>query len=78
MNILIADDESALRDLLIKYMQIEGIEAHGVKNGREGLDALEANSYDAVLVDLRMPVMDGLEMIKEARRLGFRISIIMM
>ena len=78
MNILIADDESALRDLLIKYMQIEGIEAHGVKNGQEGLDALEANSYDAVLVDLRMPVMDGLEMIKEARRLGFRIPIIMM
>lgn len=78
MKILIVDDESALRELLIKYMSIEGIEAGGVQNGQEGLDALRANSYDAVLVDLRMPVMDGLDMIKEARRLGFRIPIIMM
>lgn len=78
MKVLIVDDESALRDLLIKYMAIEGIEAFGVENGQEGINALNVNSYDAVLVDLRMPIMDGLSMIKEVRRLGFRVPIIMM
>lgn len=78
MNILIVDDEKALRSQLIKYMVLEGIEADGEENGELALKALEKKSYDAVLVDLRMPVMDGLTMIKEARSKGYRMPIIMM
>lgn len=78
MNILIVDDEKALRSQLIKYMALEGIEADGEENGELALKALEKKSYDAVLVDLRMPVMDGLTMIKEARSKGYRMPIIMM
>lgn len=78
MNILIVDDEKALRSQLIKYMALEGIEADGEENGDLALKALEKKSYDAVLVDLRMPVMDGLTMIKEARSKGYRMPIIMM
>lgn len=78
MNILIVDDEKSLRSQLIKYMALEGIEADGEENGELALKALEKKSYDAVLVDLRMPVMDGLTMIKEARSRGYRMPIIMM
>lgn len=78
MNILIVDDEKALRSMLIKYMALEGIEADGAENGSEGLKMLEKKSYDAVLVDLKMPVMDGITMIKEARSKGYRMPLIMM
>lgn len=78
MNILIVDDEASLRNQLIKYMALEGIEADGEENGEKGLKALEKKSYDALLVDLRMPVVDGLTMIKETRSKGYRMPIIMM
>lgn len=78
MNILIIDDEEMLRSQLIKYMSLENIEAEGAANGREGMDKIEKHSYDAVIVDFRMPEMDGLEMIKKARSHGYRMPIIMM
>lgn len=78
MNILIIDDEATLRSQLIKYMSLENIETDGAENGKTGIDMLEKKSYDAVVVDLKMPIMDGLEMIKTARSLGYRMPIIMM
>ena len=78
MNILIIDDEEMLRSQLMKYMSLENIEAEGAANGREGMDKIEKHSYDAVIVDFRMPEMDGLEMIKKARSHGYRMPIIMM
>lgn len=45
-------------------------------NGKEALTAMQQASYDVVLVDIFMPIMDGIECTKELRRLGFKCPII--
>ena len=67
LNILVVDDSAVMRAMIIKTLRLSGIplgETFQAANGAEGLQALESNWVDLVLVDLNMPVMDGETMIK--------------
>ncbi|MBN8707474.1 MAG: response regulator transcription factor [Bacteroidetes bacterium] len=66
-TILIVDDEQDIRDLLVYNMKKEGFNTIAARNGKEGLVLLESEKIDAVVLDLMMPVMDGLEMCKLVR-----------
>lgn len=77
MKVLIVDDEANIRSTMIKFFSIDGIDADGAENGFSAQRLLKENPYDAVLVDLRMPGMDGLELIRWIRSEGFRMPIIM-
>ena len=69
MKVLIIDDSVAFRAALRNALEDEGIEVIGeAGNGREALAQLEGLAPDAVLVDLQMPVLDGLELIPEIKR----------
>lgn len=59
--ILVVDDEQDIRDLLIYNLKKEGFKTLAAKNGKEALVFLESEKIDAILLDLMMPVMDGLE-----------------
>lgn len=77
MKILIVDDEQSISSSLVKFFKIDDIESDAAENGFSAQRMLRENPYDAVLVDLKMPGMDGLELIKWMRSEGFRMPIIM-
>jgi len=77
-RILIVDDEESFRNVLTVILKKEGYEVDGAANGEEGLKMASQSSYDHILCDIRMPVMDGMEFLKEAQNMGLDHSIIMM
>ncbi|MDY4610838.1 MAG: sigma-54 dependent transcriptional regulator [Sphaerochaetaceae bacterium] len=77
MKILIVDDEPNIRELMRKYLGLEGIDSDGAENGFSAQRLLKETPYDACLVDLKMPGMDGLQLIMWLRQEGFRMPVIM-
>lgn len=77
MKVLIVDDEESISSSLAKFFRIDNIESDSAENGLSAQRMLGENPYDAVLVDLKMPGMDGLELIRWIRSEGFRMPIIM-
>ena len=61
LRVLIAEDNVSNQKVILSMLKRLGYQAHAVSNGREALQALELGSYDVVLMDVRMPEMDGLE-----------------
>jgi len=78
MRILIVDDETNIRDLMVRYMKIEGIDGIGAENAYSAQRILREQPFDGILVDLKMPGMDGMEFTRWVRDEGFRMPIIMM
>ena len=77
MKILVCDDEENIRNLMKRFLLMEGLEADTAENGLSAERLLRENPYDAVLLDLRMPGISGLDVIKWMREEGFRIPVIM-
>ncbi len=67
LQVLIAEDNPVNKEVLMRQVQRLGIVADAVENGQEVLDALVARTYDAVLMDCQMPVMDGYTATREIR-----------
>ncbi len=78
MRVLIVDDEKNIRELMGAYLKLDGTESDAAENGLSAQRLLREHPYDACLVDLRMPGMDGLTLIRWMRSEGFRMPIIMM
>lgn len=78
INIMIVDDEEGIRKSLSAYLKLEDYNVETAENGREALDKLRKTKYNIVLMDINMPVMDGLEALKEIKRIDFSIQVIMM
>lgn len=67
-KILLVDDDVELTELLAELLSLEGFKPHVVHNGQEALDELEQNSYDLILLDVMMPVLSGIETLKQVRQ----------
>lgn len=76
-RVLLVDDDARLHELLTSFLEQNGVEVKGAKNGLEGLAALEAGIFDAVLLDVMMPGIDGLEVVKRIRQKS-RIPVLML
>ncbi len=63
-RILIIDDEAPLRQTLVRILQQAGFEATSAENGEQGLSFIQTTNFDLVFMDLRMPGMAGLEVLK--------------
>ncbi len=61
LRVLIAEDNVSNQKVILSMLKRLGYQAHAVSNGKEALQALEVGSYDVVLMDVRMPEMNGLE-----------------
>lgn len=68
LHILVADDESIIRDTLRIVLTRLGHDPVCVPDGRKALAALQARPFDLIITDLLMPDFDGLELITEVRR----------
>ena len=77
MKILIVDDEPNIRTLMQRYLQLDNIDSDCAENGLSAQRMLKEELYDACLIDLKMPGMDGLSLIEWIRSEGFRMPIIM-
>lgn len=77
MKILICDDEENIRNVMKRFLAMEGIESDTAENGLSAERMLRDNAYDALLVDLRMPGLDGLSLIRWMKAEGFRLPVIM-
>jgi excisionase family DNA binding protein len=75
-RILVVDDEASIRDLLAKTLALAEYDVDLAPDGRTALDRLRLFPYDLLVTDLRMPGVDGLTVIKEARRLKADIPVI--
>jgi len=75
-RILVVDDEANIRDLLAKTLALAEYDVDLAPDGRAALDRLRLIPYDLLITDLKMPGVDGLTVIKEARRLKPDIPVI--
>jgi two-component system sensor histidine kinase EvgS len=67
-NVLLTEDIEANAELASLRLEQQGHKVHWVKNGKEAVDATQENTYDIILMDVMMPVMDGFEASREIRR----------
>ena len=67
-RVLVADDEAKLGKLVAEALELDGHAVSRAQGGRAALVELAARPYDVVITDLRMPEVDGLQVLREARR----------
>ena len=77
-KILIIDDEENMRHMLASILSRHGYAIETVGNGRDGLNILQKKEFDFILCDIKMPVMGGMDFLREARQLDHSSTIIMM
>ena len=77
-KILITEDESALRIFVARALRLDGHETHEAGDGAEGLEKLAEDKFDLLLSDIRMPVMDGIELAHQAAERHPDMKILLM
>ncbi|MCG3146828.1 MAG: Regulatory protein AtoC [Verrucomicrobiae bacterium] len=77
-KVLIIDDEKLVRWSLQQKLTREGYEVESAPTGEEGLNLIREDGYDLVLLDLRLPGMDGVEVLQEIRKLEKEIGVVML
>jgi excisionase family DNA binding protein len=75
-RILVVDDEAAIRDLLSKTLALAEYDVDVATDGRSALERMRMTPYDLLIADLKMPGMDGLTVIREAKRYKADLPVI--
>jgi len=78
MKILIVEDNDRLRKSLLEYLRDEGFAADAAGDGEEGLYKAMNWDYDAIVLDVMMPKLDGFEVLKKLRTAGRKCPVIML
>ena len=78
MRILLADDEVSLAKALVHILEKHNFSAEAVYNGEDALVYLESGCYDAAILDVMMPKMDGIQVLKKIREKGITIPVLML
>ena len=75
-RILVVDDEKVIREILAEFLTLEGFSVHTVEDGEKALTELRLRPYDLLITDLKMPGVDGLTVIREAKRYKADLPVI--
>src|SRR3954462_9142076 len=78
MRVLVVDDDTAVRDSLARTLRFEGHEVVTARDGQEALDAVDADEPDAMILDVSMPKLDGLETCRRLRAEGRVLPVLML
>jgi two-component system response regulator MprA len=78
MRILVVDDEPAVRAALERALRLDGYEVELAADGRQALDVLAAGAPDAIVLDVLMPELDGLQVCRRLRDAGDRTPVLML
>ncbi|NNG17135.1 MAG: sigma-54-dependent Fis family transcriptional regulator [Gemmatimonadales bacterium] len=76
-SILVVDDEFSVRDSLHDWFRKDGYQVHAAENATEALHALQDHHFDVVLLDIKMPGMDGMELQSRIHQIEPEIAVIM-
>jgi len=75
-SVAIVDDEEGIRKALSRLLRASGLDAESYANGQEFLDAAAEHRPDCVVLDLHMPGMSGLQVLRKLKAAGQRLSIV--
>jgi two-component system, OmpR family, response regulator MprA len=78
MRVLVVDDELAVRNSLSRALNLERYDVDLAQDGQEALDRVAAARYDAIVLDVSMPQLDGLEACRRMRAAGDRTPVLML
>ena len=76
-KVLVIDDEPSIVELFTDYLNGQGFDVISAGGGEEGLDRLRLDSPDIVLLDMRMPGLDGLETLRRIRKINMGVPVLM-
>lgn len=78
-KVLVVDDSNSIRDMVSFTLKSAGYETQEAKDGQEGLNIAQGNGFDLVISDVNMPIMDGITLCQELRKLpNFKFTPILM
>lgn len=77
MKILVVDDEEGARELFNAILTDEGYDVQLADSGATALSLFRNNPFNLVITDIKMPVMDGLQLLQEIRKIGSKTDVIM-
>ncbi len=77
-NILVVDDKDSMRNMLTETLTEEGHRVDSAASGQKALELVRLKSYDVVLTDLKMPEIDGLQLLSEVKQVDSETSVILM
>ncbi len=77
-NILVVDDQFGIRILLQEVLEREGYHVQVAADGHEALNAIRGTEFDLVLLDMKIPGMDGIEILTNIRKVNTQLKVIMM
>ena len=78
LRVLIVDDEEELVSALVERLRLRGFDARGVTTGAQALADLETTACDVVVLDVKMPGLGGLEVIKRIKRERPRLEVVLL
>ena len=76
-KVLVIDDEKSIRKTLKEILEYEKYQVDEAADGMEGLTLIEKNKYDIVLCDIKMPKMDGLELLEKVMQSSPETTVVM-
>jgi len=77
-NVMLVDDEVEFLETLVKRMKKRNVNVTGVKSGEEALKLMDQNPVDVVVLDVRMPGIDGIETLREIKKKYPLVEVIML
>jgi DNA-binding NtrC family response regulator len=77
-KILVVDDQDYLREMLVDYLKAKGFSVKEAKNGREAVQLAIEFPFDGILMDIRMPVLDGVVALQEMQKVGIQTPVFLM
>ncbi len=78
LNLLLVDDEEDFLETLLKRMKKRRVNVTGVKSGEEALERLDQDPTDVVVLDVKMPGMDGIQALREIKRRYPLVEVVML
>jgi len=76
MKILIVDDEKKLADVMSERLGLRGFEATPVYDGRSALSQLKDDAYEGMILDLRLPDIDGIEVLRQTMKVSPGMTVV--
>ena len=78
LRVLIVDDEDDFRETIVKRLNARKIQAMGANSGVKALEVLKENDFDVMVLDVKMPDMDGIETLRHVKAMKPEIEVIML
>ncbi len=78
LRVLIVDDEDDFRETIVKRLNARKIQAEGAASGVKALEVLKDKDFDVIVLDVKMPDMDGIETLRHIKKMKPEIEVIML